>query len=134
MKCLVLLAGAAVLWIASPAIGRPGNGNGHGHGHGHADSNGPHENSEAQGYGAGGCPPGLRSKGCMPPGQAKKLGRGQRYESGYGTLYSYQRIPYEVRHRYRLTSRYRYYYDHGTIYAVDPRTMLIAQVISSLLR
>jgi hypothetical protein len=27
-----------------------------------------------QGYGVGGCPPGLAGKGCMPPGQAAKLG------------------------------------------------------------
>lgn len=26
------------------------------------------------GYGVGGCPPGLQAKGCMPPGQAAKLG------------------------------------------------------------
>jgi hypothetical protein len=70
----------------------------------------------------------------MPPGQARKLSRGQRFQSGYGTVYAYQRIPYDVRRRYRLSSRYRYYYDDGTIYVVDPRTMLIAQVISALLR
>ena len=28
------------------------------------------------GYGVGGCPPGLANKGCMPPGQAAKLGLG----------------------------------------------------------
>jgi hypothetical protein len=28
----------------------------------------------AVGYGVGGCPPGLQAKGCMPPGQAAKLG------------------------------------------------------------
>jgi hypothetical protein len=69
----------------------------------------------------------------MPPGQAKKLNRGERYESGYGTLYTYQRIPYDVRRHYRLNAHYHYYYDNGTIYVVDPRTMLVAQVISALL-
>jgi hypothetical protein len=124
MKTLLLLAGAAALGIAGPALAKPGNGHGHGHGNG------------AMGYGAGGCPPGLAKKhnGCMPPGQAKKLYRGQRWESGYGTYYSYNRIPYDLRRRYDLSSRYRYYYSNGTIYAVNPRTMLIAQVISALLR
>ena len=116
MKHLILLAGALALAVAAPAVGKPGNGHGHG-------------------ASAGGCPPGLAKKhnGCTPPGQARKLGRGQRYVNGYGSLYSYQRIPVEVRRHYRLSSRYRYYYSGGTIYVVDPRTMLIAQVISAIL-
>ncbi len=39
-----------------------------------------------------------------------------------------------MRRRYDLNSRYRYYYNNGYHYAVDPRTMLIQQVISALLR
>ncbi|MEO6225884.1 MAG: hypothetical protein ABIO80_08565 [Sphingomicrobium sp.] len=31
-------------------------------------------NARGAGYGVGGCPPGLASKGCMPPGQAAKMG------------------------------------------------------------
>jgi hypothetical protein len=116
MKHLLMLLGVATLGFAAPAVAKPG------HGHG------------GQGYGAGGCPPGLAKKGCIPPGQAKKLSRGDRWRSGYGSLYSYQRIPYELRRRYRLSSRYRYYYGDGYLYAVDPRTLLIAQVISALLR
>ena len=38
-------------------------GNGYGNGHGNDYAHGG-------GYGNGGCPPGLRNKGCMPPGQA----------------------------------------------------------------
>jgi hypothetical protein len=132
MRHLVLIAGAAALAVAGPTLAKPGNGHGNGHenGHGHWNDNGRAD------YGGGGCPPGLAKKnnGCMPPGQARKLYRGQRYESGYGTLYSYQRIPYDVRRRYRLNSRYRYYYSGGTIYVVDPRTMLISQVVNALLR
>lgn len=128
MRYLALLAGAAALGLASPGLAHPGNGNGHGHGYGHQDDRGE------VGYGVGGCPPGLRNKGCMPPGQARKLYRGQRYESGYGTLYTYQRIPYDVRRRYRLNAHYHYYYDDGTLYAVDPRTMLITQVVNALVR
>ena len=125
MKQLFLLAGAAALGIAGPALADPG----HGHGHGHGYDN-------DYGYGRGGCPPGLAKKhnGCMPPGQARKLYRGQRWESGYGSYYGYNRIPYDLRRRYDLNSRYRYYYNDGYLYAVDPRTMLVQQVISALLR
>lgn len=121
MRNLILLASAVALGIAGPALGKPGNG----HGHGNGNANGP-----------GGCPPGLAKKGngCNPPGQARKLANGQRWVSGYGSAYSYQRIPLDVRRRYRLSSRYHYYYDNGTIYVVDPRSMLIAQVINALLR
>lgn len=123
MKHLLLLAGAAALGLAGPAFAKPG----HGHGHGHGYDNG---------YGYGGCPHGLAKKhnGCLPPGQARKLHRGDRWHSDYGSLYSYGRIPYDLRRRYDLSTRYRYYYDNGYLYAVDPRTMLIQQVISALLR
>jgi hypothetical protein len=125
MKQVMILAGAAAFAFAAPAVGKPGNGHGHGHGYGY---DGP------RGYGVGGCPPGLRNKGCMPPGQAKKLRRGERWRSGYGDYYAYRSIPYDLRRRYDLNSRYRYYYNDGYLYAVDPRTMLIQQVISALLR
>jgi hypothetical protein len=119
MKHLPVIAGAIALTFSTQGNARPT--------HGGADYN--------HAYRAD-CPPGLAKKhnGCMPPGQARKLARGQRWRSGYGSAYSYQRIPYEVRRRYDLNSRYRYYYDNGYLYAVDPRTMLIQQVISALLR
>jgi hypothetical protein len=87
-------------------------------------------------YGAGHCPPGLAKKnnGCMPPGQAKKLRAGQRYVQGYGSRYGYGQIPYDLRRQYSLDPRDRYYYDNGYLYQVDPRTMLVQQVISALLR
>jgi hypothetical protein len=70
----------------------------------------------------------------MPPGQAKKLyGVGQRFPRGYGALWSYNQIPYDLRSRYGLDPYDRYYYGDGYIYRVDPRTMLIEQVISALL-
>jgi hypothetical protein len=125
MKQIMIIAGAAAFAFAGQAAAKPGNGHGHGHGYGY---DGP------RGYGAGGCPPGLRNKGCMPPGQAKKFHRGQRWQSGYGSYYAYRRIPYDLRRRYDLNSRYRYYYNDGYLYAVDPRTMLIEQVVSALLR
>lgn len=129
MKQLLIIAGAAALGFAGPAFAKPGNGNGHGNPHDYG-YDGP------VGYGVGGCPPGLAKKhnGCMPPGQAKKLYRGQRWQSGYGSPYTYGQIPYDLRRRYDLSARDRYYYDNGYLYAVDPRTMLVQQVVSALLR
>jgi hypothetical protein len=111
MKQLFLLAGATALGFSVPAVAKPGNGHG----------------NDAYGYGMGGGPPGLAKKhnGCMPPGQAKKYGRGDRWRSNYGTYYTYNRIPYDIRQRYDLNSRYRYYYNDGYLYQVDPRTQLI---------
>ena len=130
MKHLMILAGAAALGFASPALADPGHGNGHGRGHG----NDYGWQNDRGGYGIGHCPPGLRKKGCMPPGQARKLARGQRWQSGYGDRYAYGQIPYSVRQRYDLNPRYRYYYDNGYLYQVNPRTLLVQQVISALLR
>ena len=126
MKQLFLLAGAAALGFAGPALAKPGNGHGHGHGHGY----------DAYGYGIGGCPPGLAKKhnGCLPPGQARKLHRGQHWQSVYGSRYAFGQIPYRLRNRYDLDPRYRYYYGDGYLYQVDPRTLLVQQVISALLR
>ena len=122
MKTLLMIAGAGALGLAGPALADPG----HGHGHGDRD----------YAYGDRGCPPGLARKhnGCMAPGQARRLARGQRWQNGYGNAYSYQQIPYNVRSRYRLNSRYRYYYNNGYLYQVDPNTLLVQQVISALLR
>ena len=138
MKQIILLSGAVALGFAGPAAAKPGNGNGHGngHGHGHAYAYG-YGDREGLGYGVGGCPPGLAKKhnGCLPPGQAKKLFRvGQRYNLGYGSRYAYGQIPYSLRNRYDLDPRDRYYYDNGYLYQVDPRTLLVQQVISALLR
>jgi hypothetical protein len=129
MEKLLLIAGAVALGFAGPAVAKPGNGHGNAHGHGYGYDN-------DYGYGRGGCPPGLAKKhnGCMPPGQAKKLYRGQRWRSGYGDLYSYRQIPYDLRRRYDLDASDRYYYSNGYLYRVDPRTLVIEQVISALLR
>jgi hypothetical protein len=130
MKLALLIAGAAALGFATPAFAKPGNGHGNGHGFAYGfGERGPH------GYGVGGCPPGLAKKhnGCMPPGQAKKLYRGQRWRSGYGERYAYRQIPYDLRQRYDLNPYDRYYYDNGYLYQVDPRTLLVQRVISALL-
>ena len=123
MKQALLIAGAVALGFAGPALAKPG----HGHGNGYV------------GYGVGGCPPGLAKKnnGCLPPGQAKKLYNvGQRFRLGYGGInpYGYNQIPYDLRSRYGFDPYDRYYYGDGYVYRVDPRTMLIEQVVSALLR
>src|SRR5206468_10489657 len=121
---------------AGPAFAKPGNG--HGNAYGHGGDRGytvDYGRGHSHGYGIGGCPPGLAKKhnGCMPPGQAKKLYRGERLPFGFGTRYSYQHIPYDLRRRYDLDPYDRYYYSNGYLYRVDPRTMLIEQIISALL-
>lgn len=133
MRHLIIFAGAAALAFAGPVLAKPGNGHGNGHGYGHANAYGYGGAEHGRGYGMGGCPPGLAKKGCMPPGQAKKLYRGQRWHSGYGRLYAYRSIPYDIRRRYELDPYDRYYYSNGYLYRVDPRTLLIEQVISALL-
>ena len=132
MKRMMMLAAAATLALTGPASAKPGmaHGNPHDQGHGYGYGyQGP------VGYGVGGCPPGLAKKhnGCMPPGQAKKLYRGQRWRSGYGERYAYRQIPYDLRQRYDLNPYDRYYYDNGYLYQVDPRTLLVQRVISALL-
>lgn len=127
MKHLITLAGAAALAFAGPALAKPGNGHGNPHAHGF---NGP------VGYGVGGCPPGLAKKhnGCMPPGQAKKLYRvGQRFPLSYGQRWSYNQIPDDLQRQYGFNPYDRYYYGDGYVYRVDPKTMLIQQVVSALL-
>ena len=151
MKNIILLASAAALAVAGPAVAKPGNGHGHvatTHGKsGHVDK--AHGKS-ARGivvsdrYGRlyalnarGSCPPGLAKKGngCMPPGQAKKLySVGDRYRRNFGTTWGYNQIPDYLRNQYSFDPNDRYYYNNGYLYQVDPRTMLVQQVISALLR
>jgi len=133
MKKLLMVAAVSAMAAAAPAIAKPGNGHGHGYGHGFD------YDSPAEGYGRGGCPPGLAKKAvpCMPPGQAKKLfGVGQRVPYGYGGLMSYNRVPYSVRSYYgrQLNPYSRYIYNNGYVYRVDPRTMVVEQILSALTR
>ena len=121
MRLLIILAAAAAFAGSVTADARPG------HGHGNA----------FQGYGVGGCPPGLAKKAipCVPPGQAKKMyGIGQRLPAGVFSPYGYNSIPYDLRRQYGLNPYGSYYYGDGYLYRVDPRTMLVQQVIAALLR
>jgi hypothetical protein len=154
MKTIIMLAGAAMLVAAGPAIAKPGNGNGQSHAApGNHGNHGAHmattHGRSGRGivvdrYGRryaldlrGSCPPGLAKKhnGCLPPGQAKKLYNvGQRYNRNFGNLWTYEQIPDYLRSRYDFDRGDRFYYNDGYLYQVDPRTMLIEQVVSALLR
>lgn len=133
MKYVLLAAGAAALGLSAPVAARPGNGHGNPHAYGYGNAYGVHG---PLGYGAGGCPPGLARKAvpCMPPGQARKMYNvGQRLPRGAMTSYGYNRIPYDLRSQYRLSPNNRYYYGNGYLYGVNPRTMVVQQVIGALL-
>lgn len=141
MKQALMLASAALAFaVAAPADAKPGNGHGHKGG-----KHGGYSQDYRGGYGyqeARGCPPGLAKKnnGCLPPGQAKKLRVGQRYVGDYGyRSYSYYQLPSYVRDRYfdgrpDYYDNYNYYYDQGSLYRVDPTTMVVQQIIQALIR
>ena len=130
MKQLLMIAGVVALASAGPAYAKPDHAKGKGNSHArHAGT--------PYGYGIGGCPPGLAKKnnGCLPPGQAKKLYNiGQRFPTKYGYNWNYNQIPYDLRQQYGFDPRSNYYYGDGYLYRVDPKTMLIQQVVSALLR
>lgn len=139
MKQTLLILGASALAVATPAIAKPGNGHGPGYGQG----NNPgiaHRNSgmgTTYGYGQGGCPPGLAKKNpaCVPPGQAKKLyGIGQQVSSSQRML-GYSQLPSSVRSTYgrQLNPNGRYVLDNNYVYGVNPRTMVVSQVLSAVL-
>jgi hypothetical protein len=147
MYKIILVAGAAALAFAAPASADKGKNKGHGNQakHGQMDhgKQAKHGNRIYEGHatanywGNRNCPPGLAKKnnGCLPPGQAKKLYNvGQRFPLGYGNAWNYNQIPYDLRSRYGFDQGSRYYYGDGYVYRVDPRTMLISQVVSALLR
>lgn len=130
MKQALILAGAALAFAAAPVAAKPAHAGG---------KHGKHGGQSQQVYGhsQAGCPPGLAKKnnGCLPPGQAKKLGIGQRYAQSYGyDRYAYNQIPYDLRQQYGLDPSNNYYYDQGNLYGVDPRTQIVEQIISALLR
>lgn len=164
MKTAILWAGALTLAIAGPLAADPGKNNAKGKGNAgqstmqngkkasstanrDSNRNGNVRNTRSDRDGnigrlfaldaRGNCPPGLAKKnnGCTPPGQAKKLYNvGQRYNQNFGSAWTYDQIPNELRSRYSLNNDDRYYYNQGYIYQVDPKTMLIERAISAILR
>lgn len=159
MKTLILLAGATVLAVSVPAAADPGKSHGkgkqatmkQGQAH-HAKAHDAKARSakslrgivKSDRYGRmyalntrETCPPGLdkRQNGCMAPGQAKRTYNvGQRYNRNFGNMWTYNQIPEYLQSRYTLDQSDRYYYRNGYLYQVDPKTMLVQQVISALLR
>ena len=155
MKKLILFVGAAAFALGAPAVAQHGNGhakqgkahsaksNGKAHSKSHSKKHGKHvvtmrDGTRLYAFNArGSCPPGLakRDNGCMPPGLAKKtFNVGQRYNRNIGNAWTYNQIPYDLRSRYQFDRNDRYYYRDGYVYQVDPRTMLIQQAVSALLR
>ena len=137
MKLAFLIAGASALAFAAPAQAKPGHGPGKGNPHAQGKGHKTVDGRTWYAPGIGGCPPGLLKKnnGCMPPGQYKKMYRvGQRFPAGYGYPWTYNQIPYDLRTHYAFNPDHRYYYGDGYVYRVDPRTMLISQVVSAVLR
>ena len=121
MTKLFLLAGAALVVASAPVVAKPGH----------------HNRSHSWSYNTRHCPPGLakRNNGCMAPGQARRhYNAGQRYSANYGYRWNYSQIPSDLRQQYRLSANDRYYYRDGYLYQVDPRTMLVQQVLSALTR
>jgi hypothetical protein len=164
MKKLLLIAGVAMFSATAPAAADPGKGQGtskhatikHGksqvnakyatmnHGKAHKAGKGSRGIVTSDRFGRlyafdarGSCPPGLakRDNGCQPPGQAKKtFDVGQRYNRNFGDTWTYDQIPPYLQSQYSFDRADRYYYNNGYLYQVDPKTMLVQQVISALLR
>ena len=130
MGRLLSVAGIAILVASGSALAKPDEA-----------SHGKHErgyDKQPVGYGAGGCPPGLRRKNaqCLPPGQHKKLfDVGQRVPTGYKGLMRYNALPPELRRQYggALDPRAHYIYDQQYLYRVDPATMVVREVLRGLL-
>ncbi len=107
--------------------------NGHkGHGKAKYDS---HQRYDRDGRVKGkrhGCPPGLAKKhnGCLPPGQAWKIG--QRAPWNSDRYVDYRDLPSYYRDRYPDSSGQQYYYEGNRVYTVDPTTRLIRSIISIL--
>lgn len=134
MKQAMLLASAAMLAISPPAMAKPD----------HAAKLGKGQPVKVvkdwgrNGYGIGGCPPGLAKKNprCMPPGQYKKLFEvGQRVPSGYRGLLGYNALPHDLRTHYgpAIDPSSRYIYDNNYLYRVDPTTMVVSEILRAVL-
>ena len=59
---------------------------------------------------------------------------GQRLPRGYSAYTPYNQIPYDLRRNYGLDRDDRYIYRDQYLYRVDPKTMVVEQVVSALLR
>jgi hypothetical protein len=82
---------------------------------------------EAVGFGVGGCPPGLRDKGCMPPGQAKKL-LGARAED-IRKVAAFNELPLRLQGLYPTTPDYYYRYGDGYAYRVNRADNVVSALL-----
>ena len=146
MRKLLILAGAASIMAFPVAAVAKGHGQGgHGHGnHGYEARHGDFDRHEgrhhdSEGYarrdidrGVGyrhNCPPGLAKKpGCLPPGQAWRIG--QRAPWSNDRYVDYGSLPSYYRDRYADVSGQRYYYEGNRVYAIDPVTQLIRSIFN----
>ena len=139
-----MLAGATLL-VSTPALAKPDHAkanhakaNPAKHGTKSHPAHAPGTQSHnAQGYGKGGCPPGLAKKSpeCIPPGQARKqLKVGQRLPKGYNGYTPYNQIPQDLRAQHGLNTDDRYVYRDDRLYRVDPKTRVVEQVLTALRR
>ena len=164
MKQIIMLAGAAALSFAGPALAKPGQGHGQGNGHGHAfgyanevDDDEQDEGLGGQrfGYGAGGCPPGLAKKtpACIPPGLARQQqGIAAQNPYAYGNPYAVNQVPYGYANPYAV-GQVPYGYanpyagnaygaygapvygnPYGYGYGYNPGAQVLQQVLGSLVR
>ena len=140
-RFLISAAVVAAMASAAPAYAKKGQGQGAHKAQKHQRQSGEFDRYDRErlfdrglarqfGDRARGCPPGLAKKnnGCLPPGQAKKRGIGDRlpsYLAGYN-------VPERYRDRYYDTRDYSYRYENDSIYRVNRRSGLIDNIISVL--
>jgi hypothetical protein len=137
---LISIAASVGVAAAAPAVAKPPHAKGKGHNAERVDERGRLVDREYRrgyqdrigGYAqrAQGCPPGLAKKnnGCLPPGQAKKLGVGDRLPSYLGGY----NVPVRYQDRYRDDTNWQYRYEDDQIYRVNRRSGLIDSIVSVL--
>ena len=133
MRKLLILAGAiSVLALPGAAIAKDHGRGGHGHDRNQMERHDRFDRDVRGEHHRHGCPPGLAKKhnGCLPPGQAWRIG--QRAPWNSDRYVDYNSLPSYYRDRYPDTSGQRYYYEGNRVYTVDPATRLIRSIISIL--
>ena len=143
MRKLLILAGAAsILALPGAAVAKDKGRGGHGHDqyerHDRVDRDDRGDRYDRDDRGGRvwakrhGCPPGLAKKhnGCLPPGQAWRIG--QRAPWNSDRYVDYSNLPSYYRDRYPDVSGQQYYYQGNRVYTVDPATRLIRSIINIL--
>lgn len=140
MRKLLILAGiASILTLPVAAVAKDHDRGGYGHASGkYATHKGgsvrydrKHRLVRSHGHRRN-CPPGLAMKnnGCLPPGQAWRVG--QRSPWNADRYVGYSSLPSYYRDRYPDTSGQQYYYSGNRVYVVDPTTNLIRSIVNIL--